>query len=395
MLVPLSNTPRAYAWGSADAIAALEGREPSGAPEAEVWFGDHAGDPAELEDGSTLDAWIAAHGAEHGVDGPLPYLLKLLAAGSPLSIQAHPSLEQARRGFAREEATGIPRDAAHRNYRDANHKPEVIVALSDTFEALAGFRSVADLDSLLSSLAGVASEIASLRSRLLTGDPAATLREAVRDLLSGDASELAAEVSRAVAETDGGPFADDVAALARLEQAYPGDPGVGVALLLNRVVLSRGEAIFVPAGVPHAYLSGLGVELMAASDNVLRGGLTPKHIDVPELVEILDASPAPAPLLVAQARAAGVDVFEAPVSDFSLTRVRATAGADARIALAGPAIALATAGAPRVGGAATGTEHARTLAPGRALFVTPDEGSVLVGGAGEVFLAQPGALIGS
>ncbi|MDF2563432.1 MAG: mannose-6-phosphate isomerase, class, partial [Microbacterium sp.] len=130
MLIPLANDPRDYAWGSLSLLAELEGREASGRAEAEVWFGDHPGDPSETPDGRTLDRWIAEDGASVGIDAPLPYLLKLLAAASALSIQAHPSKAQAEAGFAREEAAGIPRDAADRTYRDANHKPELIVALS-------------------------------------------------------------------------------------------------------------------------------------------------------------------------------------------------------------------------------------------------------------------------
>ena len=140
MLIPLANDPRDYAWGSTSLLADLEGREPADHPEAEVWFGDHPGDPSETPDGRTLDRWIADEGAASGIDQPLPYLLKLLAAASALSIQAQPSKAQAEAGFAREEAAGIPRDAAERTYRDDNHKPELIVALSETFRALAGLQ---------------------------------------------------------------------------------------------------------------------------------------------------------------------------------------------------------------------------------------------------------------
>src|SRR6478735_9150238 len=143
MLVPLSNDARDYDWGSTTLIPQLAGRSPSGRPEAEVWFGDHPADPAETPDGRPLDMWIADEGHSHGVPEHLPYLLKLLAAASALSIQAHPSKAQAEAGFAREEAAGIARDAADRTYRDDNHKPELIVALSEEFRALAGLR---DLD---------------------------------------------------------------------------------------------------------------------------------------------------------------------------------------------------------------------------------------------------------
>uniref|UniRef100_UPI00315874E5 type I phosphomannose isomerase catalytic subunit n=1 Tax=Microbacterium sp. CPCC 204701 TaxID=2493084 RepID=UPI00315874E5 len=160
MLIPLANNPRDYAWGSTSLLADLEGRAPSGRPEAEVWFGDHPGDPSKTPDGRTLDRWIAEDGPGAGLDGALPYLLKLLAAASALSIQAHPSKAQAEAGFAREDAAGIARDAADRTYRDANHKPELIVALSNTFRALAGLRDLDDTRRLVAALGPGAAPLA-------------------------------------------------------------------------------------------------------------------------------------------------------------------------------------------------------------------------------------------
>ena len=161
------NTPRDYAWGSTTLIAELEGRTPTGAPEAEVWFGDHPGHPARVPDGRTLGEWLASADAPEGTPERLPYLLKILAAGSPLSIQAHPSKAQAEEGFAREEAAGTPRDAATRTYRDANHKPEIIVALSDRFLALAGLRELAATRRLLDAVGGFRAD--PIRQLLLLG----------------------------------------------------------------------------------------------------------------------------------------------------------------------------------------------------------------------------------
>jgi mannose-6-phosphate isomerase len=386
MIVPISNAPRDYAWGDPRAIADLQGREPGGSPEAEVWLGDHPGDPAEVDDGSglTLDAWIARAGGR-----PLPFLLKILAAASPLSIQAHPSRAQALAGFAREEAAGVPRDAAHRNYRDDNHKPEVIVALSDEFQALAGFRALEEIDALLDAVAGQDAAVDALREALAASDPAAALRELVGALLSGEASSAVAAIEAGLERRPGGAFADDIAAVREIARVYPGDPGVVVALLLNRVVLRRGEALFVPAGMPHAYLSGLGVELMAASDNVMRGGLTPKHVDVPELLAVLDCAPGAAPRLSPSRSESGVEAFTPPIPDFALARVqRADAAAVATpVELAGPAIVLATAGAATVRcGAAS-----LALSPGSAAFVD-GESEVSIEGAGEVFVAQAGGV---
>ncbi len=391
MLVPLTNVPRNYDWGSHDAIATLQGRPASDAPEAEVWFGDHPGSPALVGDGSgrTLDAWIDEEGPERGITKPLPYLLKLLAADSPLSIQAHPTLEQARAGYESEEASGVPRDAAHRNYRDDNHKPEVIVAIDGDFEALAGFRAVEELAAVLDVLGVDDPDVRRLRDALEGSDEDArrAIAAFVGALLGGKVGGAAALIA-AASSADSPRFAEDFAALQRIETAYPGDPGVVVALLMNRIVLTEGEALFVPAGVPHAYLRGLGVEIMAASDNVLRGGLTPKHVDVPELLSVLDVSPGRVSRLGPAIEAPGVEVFAPPVPDFSLVRVRRSDSAEpaTSVALRGAAIALATRGRPTVAGSSGSVQ----LNPGEACLLTPDEVSAEIRGQGEIFIAQPG-----
>ncbi|WP_203580569.1 mannose-6-phosphate isomerase, class I [Microbacterium hibisci] len=381
MLIPLANDPRDYAWGSTSLIADLEGRAPSGRPEAEVWFGDHPGDPSETPDGRTLDRWIADEGSAAGIDEPLPYLLKLLGAASALSIQAHPSKAQAEAGYAREEAAGIPRDAADRTYRDANHKPELIVALSDTFRALAGLR---DLDDTRRLVAALGPGAAPLAERL--ADPDASLTAIIGWLLS-DGADAARDVIAAAVAAESGEFAAELELARTLDAGFPGDPGIVVALLMNLITLRRGQGLFVPAGVLHAYLEGLGVELMAASDNVLRGGLTPKHVDAAELVGVLDPTPSLPPIVTPRTVDDGVVRYDVPVSDFALLALTPSSEA-IDLALDGPAIALATAGAPRVFGRAT--DSSATLAPGRAVLVTPDEGGVRVAGDGQLFIALPG-----
>lgn len=385
MLVPLRNTPRDYAWGSASLLADLEGRPATGAPEAEIWFGDHPADPAEIDDGTgrTLIDWLAREGAAEGAPEHLPYLLKLLAAASPLSIQAHPTQAQARAGFAREEAAGIDRDAADRVYRDDNHKPEIIVALSDPFLALSGLREPAGTLRLLESWGSAADP---LRTRLAAPvEPERALRDAIAWVLSGRAAETVTAMTRELEGiAGGGEFSGEIAALRTIAERFPGDAGILVALMMNLVRLRPGEGSFVPAGVPHAYLEGLGVELMAASDNVMRGGLTSKHIDVDELLAVLDTRPAPADVLVPQPRddAAGdVASYPTPIADFRLTRVRLDAGS-ARVPLRGTAIVVATAGEPIVNGFA--------LAPGQAVIATPGESPLDIGGTGEAFVAEPG-----
>lgn len=373
MLLSLSNAPRDYAWGSTSLLADLEGREPTGAPEAEVWFGDHSGDPADVADGSTLDSVTG---------GTLPYLLKLLAAASPLSIQVHPTIAQARDGWGREEA--LAADDPARNYRDANHKPELIVALSDRFEALGGLRPVADTLRLLTAL-GDTSGVRALRERLEGGSDEVVLRDAVGWLLSGGAQREVDEIIAALAASSSDEFAAELDAVRAIADRYPGDPGVVVALLMNYIVLRRGEAIFLRAGLLHAYISGLGVEIMAASDNVLRGGLTPKHIDVSELLSVLDTTPEEVPVLPPTATGA-VTTYDVDVPDFALRRVVLT-GDPVTVDVAGPAMVLSTAGEVTVSGA---EGAAVAVAVGSAVFATEDETALSLSGSGEVFIAQPG-----
>ncbi|MEZ7754647.1 mannose-6-phosphate isomerase, class I [Microbacterium paraoxydans] len=374
MLRSLTNVPRDYAWGSPSLLAELEGRVPSGAPEAEVWFGDHPGDPADLDGGGTLD---------EVTDGTLPYLLKLLAAARPLSIQVHPTKEQARAGWARESA--LPLDDPRRNYRDDNHKPELLVALSERFESLSGLRPVADTLRLLDALDDVPG-VRSLRERLTGGaDP---LGDAIGWLLGGEAQTAVDEVIAAVRRAADGPAGQEhpsLRAVAAIAETSPGDPGVVVALLMNHLVLRRGEGVFLRAGLLHAYLSGLGVEIMAASDNVLRGGLTPKRIDVPELLAILDTTPGEVPVL----RPAGdeaVTTYSVPVPDFALRRVRID-GAAVALDVSGPTMVLATAGSVHV----TAESGAETAVPvGTVAFADADERSLTLSGVGEAFVATPG-----
>ncbi len=369
MFVPITNTPRDYAWGSTTAIAGLLGRTPSGRPEAELWLGAHPGSPARVvdEDRTLLDV----------VDGGLPFLLKVLAAGAPLSLQAHPTMAQAVEGFARENAAGVPLDAPHRNYKDAFHKPELIYALSDPFRALSGFRPVAETREVL---APVASDprIAPLLARL-TGDDA--IRDVFSWLIGGgdDVDDLVEAVVEASATVDG-PSWRTVRTLA---DHYPGDPGIAISLLLHTVELDPGEVLYLPAGNIHAYLEGLGIELMASSDNVLRGGLTPKHVDVPELLEVLDFRPLPAPYLEPERPRPGVRVFRPDVPDFVLTVLDDDALAEGvDLPLSGPAIVLCTQGRVEVDGGPA-------LTQGDALYVDGVD-PLRLAGEGVLFVASTG-----
>lgn len=313
MLIRITNTPRPYGWGSTTAIADLLGTEPSGGPEAELWLGAHPGSPARIVDGAAeadLEQWAAVHAP----GGRLPFLLKVLAASAPLSLQVHPTPEQARAGFARENAAGIPLDAPHRNYRDDQHKPELIVALSDPFRAVCGFRPAAESRADLAALAD--SRLEPLLERLVDDG---SLSEVLRWLLSGHSQvrDVVAALSERARSDRGNvaPWLDTVRVLA---EHHPGDPGIAISALMHTLHLRPGEALYLPSGNLHAYVEGLGVELMAASDNVLRGGLTSKHVDVPELLRVLDARPMPVPRLEPEHPMRGVSVYNPPGVDFAL-----------------------------------------------------------------------------
>ncbi|ANJ27664.1 mannose-6-phosphate isomerase, class I [Agromyces aureus] len=418
MFVAIGNTPRDYAWGSTTAIAGFRGVPASGAPEAELWLGAHAGSPARVTDPGELGygdlaEWIAADpetalGPDLAARGArLPFLLKVLAAAEPLSLQAHPTPEQARAGFAREEAEGVELTAYDRNYKDEFHKPELIVAVSDTFDALSGFRPLDEVAGVLRVLreadaAGSAGEsqpgaLDLLAERLESAQPLRdTVEWLLRDGRGGDTGEAAWVVERVTALAASAIALESAYALSfetvgALAEAYPGDPGIVISLLLNRVRLVRGESLYLAAGNIHAYLEGLGIELMAASDNVLRGGLTPKHIDVDELLDVLDFTPIAPPLLAPERLGVGVEVFRPDVPDFVLYRVdgAAVGGADAataRIPLDGPAIVVAEGGDVVVAGAS----GAASVARGGSLYATPDERHLTVTGDGIAWIATTG-----
>ncbi|MDX3854776.1 mannose-6-phosphate isomerase, class I [Streptomyces sp. AK02-01A] len=380
----LSNTVRPYAWGSTTAIPELLGVAPTGEPQAEMWMGAHPGAPSRLDRGAgeqPLSAVIDADpetelGAAAALKfGPrLPFLLKLLAAGSPLSLQVHPDLAQAREGYADEERRGVPIDAPDRNYKDANHKPELICALTP-FDGLCGFRAPGEAAELLARL-----DVDSLKPYvdLLHAHPEeAALREVLTAVLAADPDEMAATVTEtaAAAERLGGDYTPYVS----IARHYPGDPGVIAAMLLNYVQLRPGEALFLGAGVPHAYLNGLGVEIMANSDNVLRCGLTPKHVDVPELLRIVRFEASEPDVLRPEASSSGEELYDTPIDEFRLSRYVLTPDAAVRdLTAATPQILLCTAGAPSANDLA--------LTPGTSVFVPAGEKAEL-SGVGTVFRA--------
>ncbi|KUG53261.1 hypothetical protein AVL62_00115 [Serinicoccus chungangensis] len=391
-IVRIDGVVRDYAWGRPGGISAVRGQEPTGRPEAELWLGAHPAAPSRVLTGHPGGApWPDLAAWEHATGDTLPFLMKLLAAGAPLSLQAHPGPEQARAGFAREEAAGIPRDAPARSFRDPHAKPEVLLAVEDGFDALCGFRPVAEVVDLLDRLAaGVPTDGWSRWRSLLVaaGSPAAGAGAALRWLLSGDEAVDRMVDALSGAGPTGLPEAEDdlVRLLAR---HHPGDPGIAVALMLNRVTLAAGEALWLPAGNIHAYLCGLGVEVMGPSDNVLRGGLTGKHVDVPELLDVLDVTPGPPPLLAPVDLGPGVRAYRPSTQETGATvpwqLVEVTGPAE--VAAGSAAVALVLEGEFTLRSGRHGDPGGGlTLARGEAGFVDRP-GRITLEGSGALYLA--------
>ncbi|WP_163508843.1 mannose-6-phosphate isomerase, class I [Fodinicola acaciae] len=370
----LTGPIRPYDWGSHEVIARVQGRDfPTAEPEAELWLGAHPADPATV-DGRGLDAVIAGDpDAELGATvvrrfgAKLPFLLKLLAAQRPLSLQVHPNLAQAAAGFEAEEAAGVPVDAPQRRYKDANHKPEMLVAVGRT-QALAGFAD--DATVFLRKLQWPPG--LGWADRLEAGD----LHGVVSDILRGapdfdDLADLCAAEGSARA-----------LAIADLAARYPGDPGVLVAMLLNHVELSPGDAIYLAAGSPHAYLRGAGVEIMAASDNVLRGGLTSKFVDVDELLRILAFEPGPPPVVTPVSAGPSTVRWPTPTAEFTLYE----------ITVGGSPVALPAVGSPRVLFCLEGEVRAADLSlrGGESAWSPASDPELTARGTGRLFVATVG-----
>jgi mannose-6-phosphate isomerase len=309
--------------------------------------------------GQPLDALVSSDpehflGAESvAAFGPrLPFLAKILAAAQPLSLQVHPSLEQAREGFARENQADVDPHSPSRNYKDDNHKPEMIFALTP-FEALCGFRPASETRIILQHVANAFPEggqpglVQALIADLAADDEGTGLRQAFERLITGGqgVAEETALVVAALLKAPLEPYQAELGTVISLNEKYPGDPGVLISLLLNRISLKPGEAVYLPAGNVHAYLHGLGVEVMASSDNVLRGGLTPKHVDVPELLRTIDFHPVAVPMLAADRTEMDQELFRPPFREFQLQRIEL--GPDAGpvpLAQAGAAVIIVVAG---------------------------------------------------
>jgi len=403
----LRNAVRPYAWGSRTTIPELQGREvPAPHPEAELWMGAHPGDPSRIigADGverSLLELIEADPEGQLGTpcagrwNGSLPFLLKILAVEEPLSMQAHPSAEQSAEGHAREEAAGIPRDASNRNYPDPTAKPELVCALTE-FHALAGFRNP---ERTVKLLRAVETPGLAKYTELLAAQPDAdgmralfttwiTLPQAALD-------ELLPEVLDACVlhVKEHGEFDTECRTILELGEAHPRDAGVLAALLLNRLILGAGEAIYLPAGNLHLYLHGTAVEILANSDNILRCGLTPKHVDVPELLRVVDFSCCDMPVLRGEPGDCGA-VYRTDAPEFELARTEWADGDRRELRISGgrPQILLCTAGSLQV---SAGDGASAELARGQSLWLPASDPSVTVRPAGDgrtqLFRATPGS----
>src|SRR3954466_597502 len=366
----LMNTVRHYPWGSHTVIPELLGEPtPADRPYAELWMGAHPDAPSVLSTGTPLDKAIEEDpelmlGAEvrERFGTRLPFLMKVLAADRPLSLQAHPTTEQAQAGYAAEEAAGVPHGDPTRTFKDPFHKPELLLALTPV-EALCGFRPVEESLHCLAKLQVPETKptIAALARR--------GLKAAIPQLLALSGRRRTELVEAVAAKAESFVAAHDPEFIntyrwaATLAKSYPGDPGVVISLMCNHLKLAPGEAVFLPAGNLHAYLSGAGIEVMASSDNVLRGGLTTKHVDLAALIEVLDFTDGRVPVLHPVLGPGGLR-YPVPVEEFDLTRVQLDAQTGV-LTSRGPQVLVCTEGEAEL----TSSEDTLALGKGAAAFV--------------------------
>jgi mannose-6-phosphate isomerase len=331
----MKNIVQEYAWGSYTAIPELLGNvSPAKTPQAELWMGAHPKAPSmvkcdgnwksllELIEKNPLD--ILGEKVAEKFDNSLPYLFKVLAAAKPLSIQAHPSRDQAKRGFERENRVGIPIDAYNRNYKDDNHKPECICALSLLW-ALNGFRKISDIVGLMEKICpkGLKNELDNLR-----GEPNSLgLKNFFQAMMTMDRDRQKQIIADAI--TSAQKFIDDDQAykwMIDLHREYPADIGIFSPVLLNLICLKPGQAMYLRAGELHAYIDGVGIEIMANSDNVLRGGLTPKHVDVPELLKVLNFEEREVDILIPEESNNYESIYSSSAEEFILSVISVKEG---------------------------------------------------------------------
>lgn len=381
----MNNGVQNYAWGSTDALTNLYGiANPDGKPMAELWMGAHPKSSSYVSDSAgqeiALRSQISANldqqlGKKVAARfGELPFLFKVLCADQPLSIQVHPSKRAAELGFAKENAAGIPIDAAERNYKDANHKPELVYALTP-FQAMNGFRELSDIVSLLQPVSGANPHIA----EFLTHPDVDHLRTLFASLLSleGEAKSLALGVLKSALNHQKGQPWDTIRSISEF---YPDDSGLFSPLLLNVITLQPGEGMFLYAETPHAYLNGVALEVMANSDNVLRAGLTPKYIDIAELLDNLKFNAKPADQLLTTPVEKGAELsFPIPVEDFAFS-IHSLSPEPRTLAQESAAIVFCIEGQTVL----EKGEETQVLKPGESCYLSADESPVQVSGNGRI-----------
>ena len=411
----LTNSVQNYAWGSATAIPDLLGVPADGRPVAEMWLGAHALAPSQCVPdsvdgvGAGDGVWPVAlpdllRGEPEALLGTsvveeygprLPYLLKVLAAERPLSLQVHPRPHVARAGFSHENAAGVPVDSPERNYKDDQHKPEMILALTP-FEGLCGFRRPVRILQLLDGLAG---ELAgAMRDALTASRDAQGVRSAFEialaargtdctDDIAATIESIRARIARGGAGSPRGVVSRGDHTAVALAEHYPGDPGALVSLMLNRVSLLPGESVFLASGEVHAYLSGLGIEVMASSDNVLRAGLTSKRVDVDALLTCASYAPRPPEHPVVTPGVAGrtLTAYRSPVPEFSL--LYGPVHGEATISHTGPRILLCLDGELAVEAASARAGLPARVRRGESVFMPHDVGAVTLRGEGTVVVS--------
>ncbi|MDH2065827.1 mannose-6-phosphate isomerase [Pantoea sp. GD03673] len=380
----MNNSLQTYAWGSKTALTELYGiANPEGLPMAELWMGAHPKSPSTVMDQgserSLRDVIDAAPAAMLGDAvaqrfGELPFLFKVLCADQPLSIQVHPSKRAAEAGFARENAAGIPLSAAERNYKDANHKPELVYALTP-FQAMNGFRTLTQMVSLLEPVAGAHPQIAHFLQH--PGQEALAALFSTLLSLTGEAKSLALDVLKSVSDAQQGEPWQTIRTIAA---EYPDDSGLFSPLLLNVITLQPGEAMFLYAETPHAYLNGVALEVMANSDNVLRAGLTPKYIDIDELMANLKFEEKPASaLLTAPEKQGDALRFPIPVDDFAFA-IHSLNAEPHSLAQQSAAVLFCIEGQAVI----AKDDEQLTLKPGESCFIAASESPVTVAGTGRL-----------
>ncbi|EOX7392542.1 mannose-6-phosphate isomerase [Enterobacter quasiroggenkampii] len=381
----LINSVQNYAWGSKTALTDLYGiANPNNLPMAELWMGAHPKSSSKIEDASgqvrSLRDVIEANKAALLGDkvaqrfGELPFLFKVLCADQPLSIQVHPNKQASEIGFAKENAAGIPLDAAERNYKDPNHKPELVFALTP-FLAMNAFREFSEIISLLQPVAGAHNAIAHFLENP-NADALSQLFASLLNMQGEEKSHALAVLKAALDSQQGEPWET----IRLISEFYPDDSGLFSPLLLNVVKLNPGEAMFLFAETPHAYLQGVALEVMANSDNVLRAGLTPKYIDIPELVANVKFVAKPAAELLTQPVKNGAELdFPIPVDDFAFS-LHDLSSAETSVAQESAAILFCVEGEATLHKG----EQCLVLKPGESAFVAANESPVSVSGTGRL-----------